>query len=171
MENNFMFNLLKLLLIYIGLLTCNIALADISVPMYLTTQQGLGQSIGHIIAKQNPYGVLLAPHLYNLPPGLHGFHIHQNLSCLNNGMAARDHFDPYHSSQHLGPYGKGHLGDLPVLEVDNNGNATLPILAPRLQLNEIKNHSFIIHAGSDNYSDNPLKLGGGGARIACGIIK
>lgn len=71
----------------------------------------------------------------------------------------------------MGPYGKGHLGDLPVLEVDNNGNATLPILAPRLQLNEIKNHSLIIHAGSDNYSDTPLKLGGGGARIACGIIK
>ena len=171
MENNFMFKLFKLLLISIGLLACNIALANISVPMYLTTQQGLGQSIGHIIATQSPYGVLLTPYLYNLPPGLHGFHIHQNPSCLNNGMAAGDHFDPYHSSQHLGPYGKGHLGDLPVLEVDNNGNATLPILAPRLQLNEIKNHSLIIHAGSDNYSDNPLKLGGGGARIACGIIK
>lgn len=171
MENNFMFNLLKLLLICIGLLICNIAIADISIPMYLTTKQGLGQSIGQIIASQNPYGVLLTPHLHNLSPGLHGFHIHQNPSCLNNGMAAGDHFDPSHSSQHLGPYGKGHLGDLPVLEVDNNGNATLPILAPRLQLNEIKNHSLIIHAGSDNYSDNPLKLGGGGARIACGIIK
>lgn len=166
-----MFNTLKLLLICICLLACNIALADIFISMYLTTQQGLGQSIGRIIATQKPYGVLLIPNLHNLPPGLHGFHIHQNPSCLDNGMAAGDHFDPYHSSHHLGPYGKGHLGDLPVLEVDNNGNATLPILAPRLQLNEIKNHSLIIHAGSDNYSDTSLKLGGGGARIACGIIK
>ncbi len=149
-----MFNLLKLSLICIGLLTCNIALAGISIPMYLTAQQDLGQSIDHIIATQKPYGVLLTPNLHNLP-GLHGFHIHQNPSCLKNGMAAGDHFDPFHSSQHLGPYGKGHLGDLPVLEVDNNGNATLPIpiLAPRLQLNEIKNHSLIIYAGNDNYSD------------------
>lgn len=171
MENIFMFNLLRWLLICMGLLICNIALADISIPMYLTSQSGLGQAIGTIIATQKPYGVLLTPNLHNLPPGLHGFHIHQKPSCLENGMAAGDHFDPFHSSQHLGPYGKGHLGDLPVLEVDNNGNSTLPILAPRLRLTEIKNHSLIIHAGSDNYSDIPQKLGGGGARIACGIIK
>jgi|SRR5436190_35235 len=139
--------------------------------MYLTSHQGLGQSIGNIIATQKPYGVLLTPNLHNLPPGLHGFHIHQIPSCLENEIAAGDHFDPYHSNQHLGPYEKGHLGDLPVLEVDNNGNATLPILAPRLRLNEIKNHSLIIHMSSDNYSDTPQKLGGGGARIACGIIK
>jgi len=40
-----------------------------------------------------------------------------------------------------------------------------------LRLNELKNHSLIIHTGGDNYSDVPTKLGGGGARIACGIIK
>jgi superoxide dismutase, Cu-Zn family len=166
-----MFNLLKLSVASICLLICNIAFADISIPMYLTSQQGIGQPIGTIIASEKPYGVLFTPNLHNLPSGLHGFHIHQNPSCLDNGMAAGDHFDPSHSSQHLGPYGKGHLGDLPVLEADTNGNATLPILAPRLRLNELKNRSLIIHEGRDNYSDVPTKLGGGGARIACGIIK
>ncbi|WP_324128836.1 superoxide dismutase family protein, partial [Acinetobacter baumannii] len=29
----------------------------------------------------------------------------------------------------------------------------------------------MIHAGGDNYSDSPQPLGGGGARIACGVIK
>jgi Cu-Zn family superoxide dismutase len=29
----------------------------------------------------------------------------------------------------------------------------------------------MIHAGSDNYSDSPKPLGGGGARIACGVIE
>jgi Cu-Zn family superoxide dismutase len=28
----------------------------------------------------------------------------------------------------------------------------------------------MIHQGGDNYSDDPKKLGGGGARVACGVI-
>lgn len=29
----------------------------------------------------------------------------------------------------------------------------------------------MIHAGSDNHADHPQPLGGGGARVACGVIK
>lgn len=167
----FMLRFIKLSVTCICLLSCNIALAAISIPMYLTSPHGIGKSVGVIIATEKPNGVLFTPNLHGLTPGLHGFHIHQNSSCLSNGMAAGDHFDPFHSNHHLGPYGRGHLGDLPVLEVDNNGNATSSILAPRLRLSALKNHSLIIHAGGDNYSDTPVKLGGGGARIACGVIK
>ena len=28
----------------------------------------------------------------------------------------------------------------------------------------------MVHAGGDNYSDMPVPLGGGGARVACGVI-
>ena len=28
----------------------------------------------------------------------------------------------------------------------------------------------MVHAGGDNNSDQPEKLGGGGARVACGLI-
>ena len=30
--------------------------------------------------------------------------------------------------------------------------------------------SIMIHEGGDSYSDKPAPLGGGGARIACGVI-
>ncbi|MEW3177732.1 superoxide dismutase family protein, partial [Escherichia coli] len=30
--------------------------------------------------------------------------------------------------------------------------------------------SLMLHAGGDNHDDHPEPLGGGGARIACGII-
>jgi Cu-Zn family superoxide dismutase len=155
----------------VGFLASTSTLADITIPMYLTAKQGLGESIGNVTAKQTPKGMLLTPDLYNLPPGPHGFHIHQNPSCLDNGMAAGGHFDPKHTDRHLGPYGKGHLGDLPVLEVDKNGKATTPVLAPRLQEQALKNHSLVIHAGSDNYSDSPKPLGGGNSRVACGVIE
>jgi Cu-Zn family superoxide dismutase len=28
----------------------------------------------------------------------------------------------------------------------------------------------MIHVGGDNHADHPEKLGGGGARVACGVI-
>ncbi len=166
-----MFNIIKYTLSTVCFLISSTALADITIPINLTAEQDLGKAIGTITAKQTPKGVLLTPDIQGLPPGLHGFHIHQNPSCLDNGMAAGGHLDPQHTNQHLGPYQKGHLGDLPALQVDNNGNATSPVLAPRLKLDDLKNHSLIIHAGGDNYSDQPKPLGGGNGRIACGVIK
>jgi Cu-Zn family superoxide dismutase len=38
-----------------------------------------------------------------------------------------------------GPTGAGHLGDLPLLVVNNDGKATQPVVAPRLKtLDEVK---------------------------------
>ncbi|ORM39035.1 superoxide dismutase [Francisella endosymbiont of Ornithodoros moubata] len=118
-------------------------------------------------------GMLITPHLYNLPASTtHGMHIHINPSCKNNGMAAGGHWDPDNTQKHLGPYNdNGHKGDLPVLVVNTDGTATEPVVAPRLDsLEELVGHSFMIHIGGDNYSDKPQSLGGGGARTWCGVI-
>ena len=86
-------------------------------------------------------------------------------------MAAGGHLDPAKTDEHDGPYNhKGHLGDMPVLIVNADGRATLPTLAPRFKLTDLEHHAIMIHAGGDNYSDHPEKLGGGGERIACGVI-
>jgi len=145
--------------------------AELSIKMYTLTQSGQGKYIGTVVAKDTRYGLLLTPHLRDLPPGAHGFHVHVNPTCKDNGMAAGGHLDPEKTGQHLGPYNpKGHLGDLPILYVGKKGQATLPVLAPRLSIAEIAHHSLMIHAGADNYKDHPAKLGGGGARLACGVI-
>ncbi|SRR5579883_3035703 len=160
------------LMIGITLLGIQIAHAgsSITVPVYLVSTTGPGQEIGTVKFTNAFGGVLVTPNLHGLSPGAHGFHIHVNPSCADNGMAAGGHLDPAKTEKHEGPYQKGHLGDMPVLVVDQNGTATLPVLAPRFTLSDIKGHSLIIHAGGDNYSDQPEKLGGGGARIACGVI-
>jgi Cu-Zn family superoxide dismutase len=156
------------------------ALADETViHMYLVNDQGIGKNIGVVTATDSQYGLILVPQLRDLVPGIHGFHVHQNPDCGHAmkdgkhvaGLAAGGHFDPLKTGKHEGPYGKGHLGDLPVIYVDAGGKATLSVLAPKLKVADLKGKSLMIHAGGDNYSDTPEVLGGGGARIACGAIK
>jgi|TARA_Y100001001_G_scaffold41970_1_gene36950 Cu-Zn family superoxide dismutase len=124
-------------------------------------------------------GVVFTPNLKGLTPGIHGFHIHENGDCsatMKNGKtvlggAAGGHFDPEATGQHKAPWSEaGHEGDLPTLYVDESGNATQPVFAPELELEDIRGKAIMIHAGGDNYSDEPKKLGGGGPRVACGVI-
>jgi Cu-Zn family superoxide dismutase len=140
---------------------------------------GVGESLGTVTFMDTARGMVITPKLSGLPPGEHGFHIHENGDCgpgmnqgkLAAGVAAGGHYDPAHTKKHLGPLSTiGHLGDLPVLVVDNKGDATEAVTAYHLTVAEISGRSIMIHAGGDNYSDTPKPLGGGGARIACGVI-
>jgi Cu-Zn family superoxide dismutase len=152
---------------------------DVVVKVNLVNEQGAGKEIGTITASDSKYGLILTPQLSELPPGLHGFHVHDKPDCshaMKEGkavaaLAAGGHYDPANTGKHEGPYGNGHLGDLPALYVAADGKATLPVLAPRLKVSDIKGRSLMIHAGGDNYSDQPAPLGGGGARVACGVVK
>jgi Cu-Zn family superoxide dismutase len=171
----------KLIIAMLGLLVAGapVQAEELVVTMHLIDSTGIGKSIGTVTATSNPSGTVLAPNLKGLTPGLHGFHVHQNPDCGPGvkdgkkvpGLAAGGHFDPAGTGRHEGPYGNGHLGDLPALYVDENGNANHPVLAPRLKPSDLKGRSLMIHAGGDNYSDDPKKLGGGGARMACGVVK
>jgi Cu-Zn family superoxide dismutase len=158
---------IRFLLPAVMLLAPTWAMADTIVPIHLTSNN---QNIGTVTLKETHKGLTLTANLHDLPPGQHGFHVHENESCDHQGDAAGGHLDPNHTGKHLGPYQNGHLGDLPVLEVAKDGTATGTVLAPRLKLKDVIGHSLMIHEGGDNYSDTPKKLGGGGARIACGSV-
>ena len=71
---------------------------------------------------------------------------------------------------HEGPWGAGHLGDLPALFVTADGRATHPVLEPRLRVSDLRGRSLMVHAGGDNHADHPEKLGGGGPRMGCGVV-
>lgn len=139
--------------------------------------QKKNKDAGEIVAVQTPYGVAFFPNLKGLEAGLHGFHIHENADCGKTdkglGMKAGGHWDPEKTTNHSLPWDdNGHKGDLPALYVDKDGNANSPVLAPKIKvLSELKKHSLMIHFGGDNHSDHPAALGGGGARMACGVIK
>lgn len=152
---------------------------SVDITMNLVSRYGVGDAIGTINAQHTRHGVLFTPKLRTLPPGLHGFHVHENPSCgaadkdgeKVAGLAAGGHYDPAGMGAHRGPYGDGHLGDLPALFVAADGTATQPVLAPRLKLHNLDGRSLMIHSGGDNFSDQPKPLGGGGARLACGVVR
>ena len=141
---------------------------------------GVGKKIGTLRLSDTKAGLQIKPRLAGLPAGDHGFHVHVDPNCGPGngpdgqpaaGIAAGGHYDPANTGKHLGPLGEGHKGDLPVLTVNASGNATKGIVAPHLTVADMKGRSIMIHAGGDNYSDQPAPLGGGGARIACGVVK
>lgn len=175
-------NMIKTLLMTVFLLAgFGMAQADaLQVQMNLLTPEGIGDPAGTVTISESEYGLVFSPQLTGLSPGRHGFHVHQNPSCqpaekegkMVPGLAAGGHYDPHNTGLHDTPFGKGHLGDLPALYADAEGRAVNPVLAPRLKtLDDIRGRALMIHAGGDNYSDSPAPLGGGGARVACGVIE
>jgi Cu-Zn family superoxide dismutase len=164
----------------IGLVTlAPAALADqVVVKLNSISAEGVGPQIGTVTLSDSPEGMKLAFGLKGLPPGDHGIHVHENASCMPAakdgqmvaGLAAGGHYDPDSSGHHMGPNGAGHMGDLEVISIDASGMDTEITTAKRLHVKDIRGRAIIIHAGADNYSDQPKPNGGGGDRIACGLI-
>ena len=148
------------------------------IPIYLVSASGIAASIGTVSFQESPNGLIITPALWKLPSGEHGFHIHEKPSCeaamkdgkMGAALAAGGQYNRDNRAQHRTPQHR-HLGDLPALTVNEKGFATQAVIAPRLKLSDIQGRAIMIHAGGDNYSDTPKPLGGGGERIACGVIK
>jgi superoxide dismutase, Cu-Zn family len=154
--------------------------AELRAEIKQATPTGVGDAFGTVTISDGASGAAIKTALKGLPPGPHGFHIHQNGSCqptTANGQpvpagAAGGHFDPQNTGKHEGPEGSGHLGDMPLLQVGQDGTATQNLTAPHIKdVAAVRGKTVIIHIGGDNYSDQPQPLGGGGARIACGILE
>lgn len=153
--------------------------ANLDITLHNVDEKGVGTAAGTVRVTESKYGLVFTPNLQGLAPGVHGFHVHQQGSCdtaEKDGQtipagAAGGHYDPENTNKHGAPWGDGHLGDLPPVYVNSEGSATQPVLAPRLKLADIKGKALMIHAGGDNHSDHPAPLGGGGARVVCGVIQ
>jgi len=153
---------------------------EASAEMYSVSEDGIGESLGTVQLSDGADGLTLAVDVQGLTPGEHGFHLHQNGSCepaanaegqMTAALGAGGHYDPEGTAEHAGPEGEGHKGDLPAFEVGSDGMAMAELTAPRLTVAEARGKALMIHAGGDNYSDQPQPLGGGGGRVACGVVQ
>ncbi|MEG2173771.1 MAG: superoxide dismutase family protein [Desulfovibrionaceae bacterium] len=155
------------------------SLADsVKTPINKISDTGIEDEIGFITFTDGPEGLEMLVDVVGLTPGAHGMHIHEKGNCAPAmqdgkpvaGLSAGPHFDPSHTTTHQGPHGAGHKGDLPFIEANPQGEAKQQLKASALKVADIKGRTVMIHAGGDTYTDKPA-LGGGGARVACGVIE
>lgn len=120
--------------------------------------------------------LLVDARLTGLPPGAHGFHIHEKGDCsAPDATSAGGHFNPT-GKPHGGPmHNERHGGDLGNITADANGDAKLQLSIPineitisHIGASSIVGKGLIVHADPDDYKTQPT--GNAGKRLACGVI-
>ncbi len=115
-----------------------------------------------------------------LKPGMHGVHIHEKGVCEGDFKSAGGHFDPgpfgYSDPDENHPY---HMGDLPNIEITEDGSGTLEAISSRITLSPgplciftEEGASIMIHDKHDPGHSGPHGSGiSGGGRLGCGVIQ
>ena len=132
------------------------------------------QAVGQVHFQQNADGsVEVMVDLKGVPPGEHGFHIHDKGDCGDNGNAAGGHFNPdamIHSARDAVSH---HAGDFGNVTADANGVVTTTFTTYSITVapgaKSVVGHAVILHANRDDLTTQPT--GNAGARIACGIAE
>ena len=139
-----------------------------------------GQVIGQVTVTAAPDGVILRVQAKGLTPGWHGMHFHEKADCSDPAFkGAGGHI---HAKT---PVVHGMLnadfndaGDLPNLDVNADGSATLELYSTLVTLKpsgarpallDADGSALVIHANPDDYKSQPI--GGAGERIACAPIQ
>ncbi len=133
--------------------------------------------------------IMIDLNLKGLPPGKHGFHIHEAGDLTDECQSACAHFNPTNKS-HGGPKDKNrHVGDLGNITANKDGIVKKKIYDSLIALkgkNNILGRCVVIHEDIDDLGkgglnkkgeiidkkvhDESLKTGNAGKRIACGVI-
>jgi len=137
-----------------------------------------GRPVAIATLVENPEGgVKITLDGENLPPGEHGFHIHDRGECTPPDFeSAGGHYNPTNSLHGFDDPEGPHAGDLENITVKEDGSVFVELDAPMVSLKRDHENtlfteegtSLIIHADPDDYISQPA--GNAGERIACGVI-
>ncbi|WP_164217015.1 superoxide dismutase family protein [Virgibacillus sp. YIM 98842] len=112
-----------------------------------------------------------------LPAGTKGFHIHENAECeAPDFESAGGHYNPTDANHGFDDPDGPHAGDLPNIEIQEDGTASEEVTADMVTLDREGENSLyadggtalVIHSDADDYVSQPA--GDAGNRIACGVI-
>jgi Cu-Zn family superoxide dismutase len=132
-----------------------------------------GKEVGSVHIEHMPSTTLFLITLHDMPPGVHGIHIHAVAKCDPPSFdSAGPHFNPT-NSQHGMKNPKGpHAGDLPNITIPASGNLETTVMVDGARqwsgeggILDGDGASLVIHANADDYTTDPS--GNSGPRIAC----
>ncbi len=137
----------------------------------LAARPGTGAH-GFVRFVQTDDGVRLIAELAGMPPGQHGFHVHEKGDCgAPDFSSAGEHFATSPKLAHGMPAdAHRHTGDLGNIVVDGNGTASVDRKDAIISLDgdrSIIGRALIVHERGDNGTD--AKSAGG--RLLCGVIE
>jgi Cu-Zn family superoxide dismutase len=129
---------------------------------------------GTVKLEDTPDGLHVSAQLIGVPPGQHGFHIHELGDCSEMGKAAGGHYNPMNT-----PHGnvlkdgehKAHVGDMGNVTASANGEVTLDATLHGITLAGSKytigGRAIILHEKADDFTQ---PVGNAGGRMGCGPI-
>lgn len=120
-----------------------------------------------------------------LKPGKHAVHFHEKAACDCDGFkCAGGHFDPGPAGDTDPDVNHGyHAGDLPQIDIDEDGVGTLEAVTTRVTLSDgpvsllgkksaPEGTSLMVHGNEDPHTPGESGSGhSGGPRLACGTIE
>ena len=110
--------------------------------------------------------------LTGVPPGVHGFHVHDKGDCSDNGNAAGGHFNPMNMPHAAPDAASHHAGDFGNVTADANGEIHTSFNTHSITVaagtSSAVGHAVILHGNPDDLTTQPS--GNAGPRIACGIV-
>lgn len=137
-----------------------------------------GKPVGTATLTQTPAGVLIDLRMADLPPGTHGFHIHESGDCKGPDFkSAGGHFAPRKQAHGFYAPKGAHAGDMPNQIVQPDGTLTAQVINAGVSLAsggqsslfDKDGSALVLHAKPDDYRSQPA--GDAGDRIACAVIE
>ncbi|XP_045785708.1 superoxide dismutase [Cu-Zn] 2-like [Maniola jurtina] len=132
---------------------------------------------GNVTFTQEGDTVHILGHIYGMPKGLYGFHVHESGDITGGCLSTGAHFNPENKLHGHPEDAERHVGDLGNIEFDNDSLSHIDFYDKVIALygpHSILGRAVVLHAMADDFgrSDHPdsRKTGNAGGRVACGVI-
>ncbi|MDX1582008.1 MAG: superoxide dismutase family protein [Thermoanaerobaculia bacterium] len=117
--------------------------------------------------------VTIRADLSNVPPGVHGFHVHEVGDCsAPDASSAGGHFNPGDNPHGSPTDAQHHAGDLGNVTASSDGRVEAEMTTTDLTVSQgprsVVGKAVVLHADADDLESQPS--GAAGARIACGVV-
>ena len=131
-----------------------------------------GKDVGKVTVHEVDGGLSVSVDAHDLPPGMHGAHLHTIGKCeVPDFASAGGHWNPTNMKHgSMNPQGP-HEGDMPNLMIGADGRGTLTTQLAGGSFDALMDAdgaAMVIHAAADDLKTDPS--GNSGARVACGVL-